>query len=296
MVRQATDTAVSASISTPVWPDTFTRAVTRMPGSLASGVTSTSTCDNSRGWHSGINSWVRLAAMMPAMRAVPSTSPFLASPLCTISSVIACISTRPSATATRSVAGLAETSTMWASPRVPMWDNFFASRATGSPGRSERGLAGEQGARRCRDVVLAHQTFADQEGRDTGLAEPQQIVGRENAALADDDPVGRNAPRQPLAGGESRFEGFQVAVVDANKPRLQPQRALELCLVMHFDERIHAERGSGRFQLGRAGIIDRGRDDQNAVGAASTRLSHLIRVIHEILAQHRQRHGGAGRP
>ena len=38
MVRQATDTAVSASISTPVWPETLTRAVTLMPGSLASGV------------------------------------------------------------------------------------------------------------------------------------------------------------------------------------------------------------------------------------------------------------------
>src|SRR4028119_534843 len=32
MVRQATDTAVSASISTPVWPDTLTSEVTRTPG------------------------------------------------------------------------------------------------------------------------------------------------------------------------------------------------------------------------------------------------------------------------
>src|SRR5580704_11416295 len=206
MVRQATDTAVSASISTPVWPETFTRAVTRTPGSLASGVTSTSICDNSRGWHSGISSWVRLAAMMPAMRAVPSTSPFFASPLRTMSSVFAVINTRPSASATRSVAGLAETSTIWASPRVPRWLSFFALRATASPGRGERRLARQQRAGRRRDIVLAHQTFADEESCNAGLAEPRQIVGGENAALADDDPVGRHAPRQPLAGGERRLE------------------------------------------------------------------------------------------
>ena len=40
MVRQATLTAVSASISTPVWPEVFTRAVTRRPGSSGSGVIS----------------------------------------------------------------------------------------------------------------------------------------------------------------------------------------------------------------------------------------------------------------
>src|SRR5580704_10056442 len=271
MVRQATDTAVSASISTPVWPDTFTRAVTRMPGSLASGVTSTSTCDNRSGWHSGISSWVRLAAMMPAMRAVPSTSPFLASPLRTMSSVFAVISTRPSATATRSVAALAETSTMWASPPLPIWLSFFAPRVTASPSRSERGFTSEQGARRRRHVVLSHKTFADQEGRDAGLAEPRQIVGRENAALADDDPVGGNAPRQLLAGGKRRLKRFQVAVVDADQPRLQPQRPIELCLIMHFDERIHFERKCGRFQLGRANIIDRGHDDQDAIGAVTAR-------------------------
>src|SRR5579862_2344090 len=264
-----------------------------MPGSLASGTTSTSTCDNSKGWHSGISSWVRLAAMMPAMRAVPSTSPFLALPLRTMSSVFAVISTRPSATATRSVAGLADTSTMWASPPLSIWLSFFAPRATASPGRSERGFAGEQGACRGRDIVLAHQAFADQEGRDPGLAEPRQIVRREDAALADDDAVGRHAPRQLLAGRKRRRKRFQVAIVDADQPRFKPQRTRELFLIMHFDERIHAERGSGRFQLGRAGVVDRRHDDQDAISAVSARFSDLIRVVHEILAQHRQRHGAA---
>ena len=44
--------------------------------------------------------------MMPAIRAAPSTSPFFASPARISSSVAGRIATRPSATATRSVAVL----------------------------------------------------------------------------------------------------------------------------------------------------------------------------------------------
>src|SRR5262249_10054880 len=58
---------------------------------------------------------------MPAMRAAPSTSPFLALPESTSASVFADIATRPCATATRSVAGLSDTSTMRASPPAEMW-------------------------------------------------------------------------------------------------------------------------------------------------------------------------------
>src|SRR5258707_265205 len=77
-VRQATDTAVSASISTPVCPVTLTVARTASPS--RSAVMSISTLLMASGWQSGISSWVFLAAMMPAMRAAPSTSPFLALP------------------------------------------------------------------------------------------------------------------------------------------------------------------------------------------------------------------------
>jgi hypothetical protein len=59
--------------------------------------------------------------MMPAMRAAPSTSPFLALPETIRSSVALPMTTRPSATAARSVAALAETSTMRASPDASIW-------------------------------------------------------------------------------------------------------------------------------------------------------------------------------
>ena len=66
----------SASISTPVWRG---RAHARLDGVAAAGrrESSTSTCVSGSGWHSGISSLVRLAAMMPARRAACSGSPFL---------------------------------------------------------------------------------------------------------------------------------------------------------------------------------------------------------------------------
>src|SRR5581483_4094950 len=84
-VRPATVTAVSASISTPVGAVVPTVASMAMPSlSIAS---STLACDSGSGWQSGMRSGVRFAAMIPAMRAAPSTSPFGARPSRTRSSV-----------------------------------------------------------------------------------------------------------------------------------------------------------------------------------------------------------------
>ena len=100
---------------------------------------------------------------------------------------------------------------------------------------------------------------------------------------------GRNEPRQPLAGGERGLERLQVAIVDADEFRFQAKRPLQLLVIVDFDQRVHAEREGRGFELGGAGIIDRGHDDEDAIGAISARLRHLIGVVHEILAQHRQR-------
>src|SRR5262245_29163369 len=226
MVRQATDTAVSASISTPVGPVTLTVARTVQPGSLASAVMSSSTLESASGWQRGISSEVRFAAMMPAMRAVPSTSPFLALPETTSSSVALLMITRPSATARRSVAGLSDTSTMRASPEAPIWVRaglFFeglramSARACGAGRR----LARQQGARCGSDVGLPHQALADQEGRHTDALEPGEVGLREDAALADHQTVARDQWRQRLAGRKRGLEGAQIAVVDADHRRPQ---------------------------------------------------------------------------
>ncbi len=112
-----------------------------------SGAMSISTLETASGWQSGISSWVRFAAMMPAMRAAPSTSPFLALPLSTRSSVFRVITTRPSATAIRAVAGLAETSTMRASPRRPRWVSLPRAAMIVIPPRWRWAMAWAQAAR-----------------------------------------------------------------------------------------------------------------------------------------------------
>src|SRR6266567_4318244 len=116
--------------------------------------------------------------MMPAMRAVPSTSPFLALPETIRSSVAFSMTTRPSATASRSVAALSETSTIRASPEALIWvraglalfDGLVFGlvldglRAISACARGAGlGLAREQCARRRGDVGLPHQALADQE-------------------------------------------------------------------------------------------------------------------------------------
>ena len=70
---------------------------------------------------------------------------------------------------------------------------------------------------------------------------------------------------------------------------------VKLVLVVDFDQHVHAERKRRRLELGRAGIVDRRHDDEDAVGAGSARFGHLVGVVHEILAQHRQRAGRARR-
>src|SRR6185437_10481471 len=240
MVRQAIETATSASISTPVCPVTFTVARTRKPGRECSGLMSISTLVIGSGWQSGISPWVRLAAMMPASRAAPSTSPLRALPATTKSSVSRRMMTLPSATATRSVAFLAETSTMRAWPRGSIWVSsllsssggfglrrtpplaFLAGREAFLLPRAMASLRGgvasrEQRTRGGGDVVLPHQAFADQEGRDAGAGEAGEVGRRIEPAFGNHDAIFGNARGEALADRKISLETAQIAVVDADQ-------------------------------------------------------------------------------
>src|SRR5690242_11994369 len=145
-----------------------------------------------------MSSLVFLPAMMPAMRAAPRTSPFLASPLSTKPSVAGAITTRPSATATRSVAGFADTSTMRASPLWPRWVSLPATGLLRRAGKSLR--PAEQGARRGLHVGLAHQALAHQEGAHADARNGIEIGGHEDPAFRHGDALLRNLWRKPLGG------------------------------------------------------------------------------------------------
>src|SRR4051812_46552885 len=170
---------------------------------------STSTLVSASGWHNGISSCVFFAAMMPAMRAAPSTSPFFASPLSTRLSVLRVITTRPSATATRSVPAFADTSTMRASPRRPRWVSF-AMQLPGS--RDPCGGTREQRFGRGGNIFLPHQAFANQKGRYAGPIEAGEIGGCEDAALADHNIAFGDERSEPLGCLQRRLEGLQIAV------------------------------------------------------------------------------------
>src|ERR1035437_8600677 len=77
-VSAATEAAVSASISTPVAPSVSTAARMRTPSPR--GSKSTEACVNAIEWQRGMRSLVFFAAVMPATRATPSTSPLGACP------------------------------------------------------------------------------------------------------------------------------------------------------------------------------------------------------------------------
>src|SRR5579862_5653890 len=122
MVRAAVLTAFRASISTPVLPVTFTcAAIARRPAPTT--VKSIATTWIGNGWHMGITSAVRFAAMMPATRATASTSPLTIFPARISCSVRGRMRMTPRATASRSLIGLSLTSTMRARPRASTWDN-----------------------------------------------------------------------------------------------------------------------------------------------------------------------------
>ncbi len=112
-------------------------------------------------------------------------------------------------------------------------------------------------------------------------------------AFADDDALARHQRREPLAGRQRGLEGAQVAVVDADQPRLQLQGALQFILLMNFDQNIHPIGKRRTFDLGGGPVIDRRHDDQDAVGAQRPRFDHLIGLVDEVLAQRRQAGGVA---
>ncbi len=83
MVSRAVETPVRASISTPVTPAVLTVQSASTACRSGRSLKSTLTFVSGSGWQSGMSSLVRLVAMMPAMRATPSTSPFFTVPLST---------------------------------------------------------------------------------------------------------------------------------------------------------------------------------------------------------------------
>ena len=100
--------ATSASISTPV--RAVARTTTSTSTASAAKPIATSTLSSGSGWQSGTMSLVRLAAMIAAIRAVATASPFSNSPAWMRRIVSGLAASRAEARAVRSVTGLPPTS------------------------------------------------------------------------------------------------------------------------------------------------------------------------------------------
>ena len=179
--------------------------------------------------------------------------------------------------------------------RAPRWVSCFGATRHGiHRGRRERGVAREQRARRRSDVGSAASGFR-RPGRSTmpALASRARSAGVKMPLSPTMTRSGGTscASRSQVASVVSKV--LQVAVVDADQPRFQPQRALELGLVVHLDQHVHAERERRRFELARRSASSTAAMMMRMQSAPQrARFRHLIGVEHEILAQRRQR----GRP
>ena len=118
-VNAAEETAVSASISTPVTPRVFTEASIRTKSVPRSK--STVILPRGSGWQRGMISGVRLAPIMPATRATGRASPLGRSASKIMAITSSRVRTVASARAVRVVTDFSVTSTMCAEPSARTW-------------------------------------------------------------------------------------------------------------------------------------------------------------------------------
>ena len=220
--------------------------------------------------------------MMPASRAVPSTSPFLASPWRISASVSGCITTQPSAIAARAVVVLVrDVDHVGGAGRVEMGEvGSCAPRRTGGAGSRPRRRPAASGSRRrgrcgCRPAASRAMS--------AGVTMPLSPTTMRSR---------RDERRQLLAHGERHLEGAQVAVVDADELACRaaaPGRArrrswTSTSTSMPSPCAVSIERA--RLRVG-----DARHDDEDAVGAPGARLEDLVGLEQEVLAQGRQAGG-----
>ena len=213
---------------------------------------------------------------MPAMRATPSTSPFLAPPLRISAAVAGCIDTRARAVAVRSVTGLAPTSTIAAWPRASKCEKSLLSGAR------------QQRARRRRDVRLAHQALAHQEALCSSRGQAPQVGVAADAALGDQEAIGRHQRRQFLRGGKIGDQRLRLRLLMPISGVCSPSARSSSRAIVHLGQHVHIERAGQRLEFARLGVGQCGQDQQDAVGPHRPALVDLPRIEDEVLAQHRQ--------
>ncbi|MNT23900.1 hypothetical protein D3C72_1593430 [compost metagenome] len=81
---------------------------------------------------------------------------------------------------------------------------------------------------------------------------------------------------------------MQVAVVHANQRSIEGfQGPLQLIAVVDFHQYVEVDAFGHGCQFGHFHVIQRGHDQQHAIGTQGTGFDDLVGIDHEVLADHR---------
>ncbi len=119
-------------------------------------------------------------------------------------------------------------------------------------------------------------------------AQRRDVALRQNAAFADDQLADGNAGQEIDRGPQRHGEAAQVAVIDADQRSLELEGAVQLGPVVYLHQHVHAVVERACLESRKAGVFQRGDDQEDRIGAERARLRDLIFVDDEFLAQRRQ--------
>src|SRR5207302_6406154 len=104
-------------------------------------------------------------------------------------------------------------------------------------------------------------------GRESGVAQPLDVLASFDSTLGDLDHVLRDSPGEPLGSLKVDLKVAKSAVVDADDARAAVDGALELASVVHFHQTIAAEIVEDLDRFANALAVQQRRQQQDRVGA-----------------------------
>mgnify|MGYP000958541007 CR=1 FL=1 len=149
-------------------------------------------------------------------------------------------------------------------------------------------LLGEESRQLGARIRCPHECLSDQKGVDTARTHPGDVSGRVDAAFRDHDLVGRHALQQIECRFQTGVEGPQIPVVDPEQTGLESKRPIEFGGVMDFHEHGQSEFPGGVLQFTHLRRLQRGDDQEHAVGFHLARLDDLVRIDDEVLSENRK--------
>src|SRR5262245_20771631 len=125
----------------------------------------------------------------------------------------------------------------------------------------------EQVGERQPGVRRPHERLSNQKRTHAGLCRPVYVLSRQYAALGYRNSWRQNQRCQRKRRFEPGFESTEVAIVDPDERSRQLKGEIELGAIVDLDQYGHPERLRRCFEVPHPGQIERGDDEQYAVGA-----------------------------